>query len=58
MHSVDSENVHTDEAFPKNATDFRSNYIFNTTIAGIEKADLVLLVRYHMAAECVRVQFN
>ena len=25
-------------------TDFRSNYLLNTTIAGVEEADLVLLV--------------
>jgi len=37
------EGLYTEEGFPGN-TDLRSNYLFNSTIAGIEEADEVLLV--------------
>lgn len=41
-----SELVCTEEAFPMagSGTDLRSNYLMNSTIQGIEEADLVLLV--------------
>lgn len=40
------ENMFTEEGFPNSGagTDLRSNYLFNTTIAGIEEADALLLV--------------
>jgi len=37
------EGLFTEEGFPGN-TDLRSNYLFNSTIQGIEDADVVLLV--------------
>ena len=47
MNRMGSETLCTEEIFPSDgltATDFRSNYLLNTTIAGVEDADLVLLV--------------
>ena len=40
------ENIFTEEGFPNSGagTDMRSNYLFNTTIAGIEEADALLLI--------------
>ena len=40
------ENLCTEESFPMEygGTDIRSNYLFNSTIAGCEEADLVLLI--------------
>lgn len=37
------DGLYTEEGFPGN-TDLRSNYLFNSTIQGIEEADVVLLV--------------
>ena len=42
-----SETLCTEESFPMDdasGTDLRSNYLLNTTIAGIEEADWVLLI--------------
>lgn len=46
LHSYDSEMLFTEQNFPLSAsgTDMRSSYLFNTSIAGIEEADLVLLI--------------
>jgi len=46
LHSYDSEALHTETRFPNSSggTGLRSNYVMNSTIAGIEDADLVLLV--------------
>jgi len=40
------ENLYTEEGFPNAGagTDLRSNYLFNSTIAGIEEADALLIV--------------
>jgi len=40
------DNLFTEEGFPDggSGTDLRSNYLFNSTIAGIEEADVVLLI--------------
>ena len=48
MNRLGCETLTTEEAFPMDSsgsgTDLRSNYLLNTTIAGIEEADLVLLI--------------
>jgi NADH dehydrogenase (ubiquinone) Fe-S protein 1 len=46
LHSYDSESLFTESPFVESAggTGLRSNYLLNSTIAGIEDADLVLLV--------------
>lgn len=46
MNRVDSELLCTEEIFPLDGsgTDLRSNYLLNSKIAGIEEADLILLV--------------
>ena len=46
LHTLDSEALHTETPFPQSAggSGLRSNYLLNTTIAGIEEADLLLLV--------------
>ncbi|RDD38589.1 NADH-ubiquinone oxidoreductase 75 kDa subunit, mitochondrial [Trichoplax sp. H2] len=46
FNKIGSENVFSEEYFPTDGagTDLRSNYLMNSTISGIEKADLVLLV--------------
>ncbi|CAG5114998.1 unnamed protein product, partial [Candidula unifasciata] len=46
LNRLGSENLFTEEMFPVtgSGTDFRSNYIMNTSIANIEESDLVLLV--------------
>lgn len=46
FNSFNCENLFTEEGFPNSeaGTDLRSNYLFNTTIAGIEEADALLLV--------------
>lgn len=43
FNSLGSENLFTEQAFPMPA-DLRSSYILNTGIAGIEEADVVLLI--------------
>ena len=46
LHSFDSESVYTEARFAASAggTGLRSNYLLNTTIAGIEESDFVVLV--------------
>ena len=46
LNRLGSEATCTEEIFPMDgtATDFRSNYLMNTTIAGVEEADLLLLI--------------
>uniref|UniRef100_A0A8C2QR70 NADH-ubiquinone oxidoreductase 75 kDa subunit, mitochondrial n=1 Tax=Capra hircus TaxID=9925 RepID=A0A8C2QR70_CAPHI len=46
LNRVDSDTLCTEEVFPTAGagTDLRSNYLLNTTIAGVEEADIVLLV--------------
>lgn len=46
LNRVDSDTLCTEEIFPTAGagTDLRSNYLLNTTIAGVEEADVVLLV--------------
>uniref|UniRef100_A0A3Q1AWX5 NADH-ubiquinone oxidoreductase 75 kDa subunit, mitochondrial n=1 Tax=Amphiprion ocellaris TaxID=80972 RepID=A0A3Q1AWX5_AMPOC len=46
LNRLNSENLCTEEVFPMNGagSDLRSNYLLNTGIAGIEEADLLLLV--------------
>nr|XP_056717451.1 NADH-ubiquinone oxidoreductase 75 kDa subunit, mitochondrial [Euleptes europaea] len=46
MNRVNSDNLCTEEVFPTAGagTDLRSNYLLNTTIAGVEEADVLLLV--------------
>ncbi|XP_071484351.1 NADH-ubiquinone oxidoreductase 75 kDa subunit, mitochondrial-like [Diadema antillarum] len=46
LNRLGSEGLCTEETFPMDAagTDLRSNYLLNTSIAGVEEADLVLLV--------------
>nr|CAB3264268.1 NADH-ubiquinone oxidoreductase 75 kDa subunit, mitochondrial-like [Phallusia mammillata] len=46
LNHVDSEGLCTEELFITDGagTDLRSNYLLNTTIAGVEEADLVLLI--------------
>lgn len=48
LNRLGSENVYVEEAFPaeqgSSGIDLRSNYILNTGIAGMEEADLVILI--------------
>lgn len=47
MNRLGCETLTTEETFPADlmsGTDLRSNYLLNTTIAGVEEADLVLLI--------------
>ncbi|CAH8464438.1 unnamed protein product [Schistosoma turkestanicum] len=44
INRFNSELVCTEECFPTDRTDLRSNYLFNSHIVGIEDADLVLLI--------------
>jgi len=46
FNKLNCDNLFTEEGFPNSGsgTDLRSNYLFNTTIAGIEEADALLLV--------------
>ncbi len=46
LNRLGSEALCTEELFPMDGSgvDFRSNYLLNTTIAGVEDADVVLLV--------------
>ncbi|KAM5229355.1 NADH-ubiquinone oxidoreductase 75 kDa subunit, mitochondrial isoform 1-T1 [Ctenodactylus gundi] len=46
LNRVDSDTLCTEEVFPTAGagTDLRSNYLLNTTIAGVEEADVILLV--------------
>ncbi|XP_052094815.1 NADH-ubiquinone oxidoreductase 75 kDa subunit, mitochondrial-like [Mytilus californianus] len=46
LNKLGSEGLCTEEIFPMDGagTDLRSNYLLNTTISGVEEADLILLV--------------
>ncbi|XP_076094423.1 NADH-ubiquinone oxidoreductase 75 kDa subunit, mitochondrial-like isoform X1 [Mytilus galloprovincialis] len=46
LNKLGSEGLCTEEMFPMDGagTDLRSNYLLNTTISGVEEADLILLV--------------
>ncbi|ESO01146.1 hypothetical protein HELRODRAFT_185731 [Helobdella robusta] len=46
VNKLGSESLCTEETFPNDAagTDLRSNYLMNTSIAGVEEADMLLLV--------------
>lgn len=46
LNTIGSEGLCTEEIFPMNGagTDLRSNYLLNSTINGIEEADLILLI--------------
>ncbi|KAL9966387.1 hypothetical protein ACROYT_G024449 [Oculina patagonica] len=46
LNGFDSEGLYTEEGFPSDGagTDLRSSYIMNSTIAGIEDADVLLIV--------------
>lgn len=46
LHGCDSEMLMTEDSFPMTGSgvDIRSSYLFNSSIAGIEDADLVLLI--------------
>lgn len=46
INKIGSEGLCTEEIFPMDAagTDLRSNYLLNTRIAGVEQADVLLLV--------------
>merc|ERR1712168_1170645 len=46
LNRLGSENLCTEEIFPMEAsgTDLRSNYLLNSTIAGVEDADFALLI--------------
>lgn len=46
MNRLGAENLCTEEGFPMDGsgTDFRSNYLMNSTITGVENADLVIFV--------------
>ncbi|XP_078465168.1 NADH-ubiquinone oxidoreductase 75 kDa subunit, mitochondrial-like [Lampetra planeri] len=46
LNKLDSESLCTEEIFPMSGagTDLRSNYLLNTSIAGVEEADVLLLV--------------
>uniref|UniRef100_A0A670IP19 NADH-ubiquinone oxidoreductase 75 kDa subunit, mitochondrial n=1 Tax=Podarcis muralis TaxID=64176 RepID=A0A670IP19_PODMU len=46
LNRVNSDNLCTEEVFPTAGagTDLRSNYLLNTKIAGVEEADVLLLV--------------
>lgn len=46
LNGLDSEGLCTEEVFPNGGSgiDLRSGYLLNTTIAGVEEADVVVLV--------------
>lgn len=46
VNRLGSETLATEQSFPKQGAgiDIRSNYLLNNTIAGIEEADVVLLI--------------
>ncbi|XP_050533761.1 NADH-ubiquinone oxidoreductase 75 kDa subunit, mitochondrial [Daktulosphaira vitifoliae] len=46
LNRLGSEELYTEKPFPisGSSTDLRSSYLFNTSISGLEQADLVLLV--------------
>ncbi|XP_012152216.1 NADH dehydrogenase (ubiquinone) 75 kDa subunit [Megachile rotundata] len=44
VNRLGGETLATEQSFPKNFGDIRSNYLLNNTIAAIEEADVVLLI--------------
>lgn len=46
LNKLGGESLNTEEIFPMDGsgTDLRSNYIFNSSIEGIEEADAILLI--------------
>ncbi|XP_022666131.1 NADH-ubiquinone oxidoreductase 75 kDa subunit, mitochondrial-like isoform X2 [Varroa destructor] len=46
MNQLDCETLCTEESFPMDGagTDIRSNYLLNSTLAGVENADLLLII--------------
>ncbi len=44
MNKFNVENIHTEEKATNTASDLRANYTLNSTIAGVENADLLVLV--------------
>jgi len=46
LNTLGSESLCTEEVFPMDGagTDIRSNYLLNSTIAGVEEADVVLMI--------------
>ena len=44
MNKMGSGNLYSEGGFPDLDADVRSNYIMNTTLMGIEKADAILLI--------------
>ncbi|BHF63682.1 NADH dehydrogenase Fe-S protein subunit 1 ndufs1 [Sparganum proliferum] len=44
VNLMNSELIFTEEKFPASKTDIRANYLFNSCIAGLDDADLVLLI--------------
>jgi NADH dehydrogenase (ubiquinone) Fe-S protein 1 len=53
LNSKNSEALCTEEIFPMDAagTDLRSNYLLNTRIAGVEEADLLILIGTNLRYE-------
>ena len=44
MNRLGSGNLYSEGGFPDLDADVRSNYIMNTTVMGVEKADAILLI--------------
>lgn len=44
MNRMGSGNLYSEGGFPDLDADVRSNYIMNTTLMGVEKADAILLI--------------
>ena len=44
MNKMGSGNLYSEGGFPDLDADVRSNYIMNTTLMGVEKADAILLI--------------
>lgn len=44
FNRLGSGNLYVDSGFPDLDADVRSNYIMNTTLLGVEKADAILLI--------------
>ena len=44
FNRLGSGNLHVEGGFPNLDADVRSNYIMNTTLLGVEKADAILLI--------------
>ena len=44
MHRLGSGNLMSEGGFPDLDADVRSNYLMNTSVAGFEEADVILLI--------------